>query len=89
MVHLLQLLAMVLSLLLPPLNASNRSESLEIVTSWLITPGMTETTVRWLMGSLCIYQTEGGTANRSISYSYRHAYIIFNRDGSLRQVTIR
>ena len=89
MVHLLQLLAMVLSLFLPPLNASNRSESLEIATSWLITPGMTETTVRWLMGSPWVYQTEGGIANRSISYTYRHAYIIFNRDGSLRQVNKR
>ncbi len=89
MIHLLQLLVMMLSLFLPPLNASNRSERLEIAASWLITPGMTETTVCWLMGSSLVHQSEGGTANRSISYTYLHASIIFNRDGSLRQVTRR
>ncbi len=89
MVHLLQLLAMMLSLLLPPLNASNRSESLEKATSWLIMPGMTETTVCWLMGSPLIHQTQGGTVNGSISYSYRHTSMIFDGSGSLRQVTRR
>ena len=89
MVHLFQLLAMVLSLFLPPLNMTNRGECLESAASWLLLPGMTNTTVDWLMGSPLIHGTQGGTVNGSISYFYRHTSIIFNRDGSLRHVTRR
>lgn len=89
MVHLLQLLAMVLPLFLPPLNMTNRGECLESAASWLLLPGMTNTTVDWLMGSPLIHGTQGGTVNGSISYFYRHTSIIFNRDGSLREVNRR